>query len=408
MHPFTGLATREDGAVKVCCRSLPVGNIKCQSLEEIWNNDTMRKVRFQVLNNERPDVCKPCFDLEDQGVESLRQRHINGIIPEARINLYPNALLQEILPFEFPTIEIKLNNLCNLKCRMCNPLDSTNWKDWDKVEPFYKKENNYLVGTIRELVDTPGKYIGTFDDSDNWWTSFEKLLPHFRRVEFAGGEPLMDPQHYRILDMLKPYGKNIEIKYATNGTTLGINKGRTIHDYWPHFRSVAVNVSMDGIHDVYNYIRGNGDFNQVEENIKEIKKIPNVSRVVGAFTAQAGNVLQAAECIDYFINKMDIIFYSHRVSYPNCLSAQVLPQELKEIAIQRLQEVKLRVDTWDAVKKDVLLGKVTHQQIQDNINYLQATDQNNLWQDFLDFNLALDSTRNQSLLSVMPEFKKYA
>jgi hypothetical protein len=56
----------------------------------------------------------------------------------------------------------------------------------------------------------------------------------------------------------------------------------------------------------------------------------------------------------------------------------------------------------------VLLGKVTHQQIQDNINYLQATDQNNLWQDFLDFNLALDSTRNQSLLSVMPEFKKYA
>jgi hypothetical protein len=291
---------------------------------------------------------------------------------------------------------------------MCNPLDSTNWKDWDKVEPFYKKENNYLVGTIRELVDTPGKYIGTFDDSDNWWTSFEKLLPHFRRVEFAGGEPLMDPQHYRILDMLKPYGKNIEIKYATNGTTLGINKGRTIHDYWPHFRSVAVNVSMDGIHDVYNYIRGNGDFNQVEENIKEIKKIPNVSRVVGAFTAQAGNVLQAAECIDYFINKMDIIFYSHRVSYPNCLSAQVLPQELKEIAIQRLQEVKLRVDTWDAVKKNVLLGKVTHQQIQDNINYLQATDQNNLWQDFLDFNLALDSTRNQSLLSVMPEFKKYA
>ena len=408
MHPFTGLATREDGAVKVCCRSLPVGNIKCQSLEEIWNNNTMRKVRYQVLNNERPDVCKPCFDLEDQGVESLRQRHINGVIPEARINLYPNALLQEVLPFEFPTMEIKLNNLCNLKCRMCNPLDSTNWKDWDKVEPFYKKENNYLVGTIKELVDKPGQYIGPFDDSDNWWASFEKLLPHFRRVEFAGGEPLMDPQHYKILDMLKPYGKNIEIKYATNGTTLGISKGRTIHDYWPHFRSVAVNVSLDGIHDVYNYIRGNGDFSQVEANIREIQKIPNVSRVVGAFTAQAGNILQAAECIDYFINKMGIIFYSHRVSYPNCLSAQVLPQELKELAIQRLEAVKLKVDTWDSVQKNVLLGKVTHQQIQDNINYLRATDQSNLWQDFLDFNYALDATRNQSLLDTVSEFKKYA
>ena len=411
MHPFTGLATREDGAVKVCCRSQPIGWIQDESLEDVWNGVTMREVRKKVLCGERPEVCKPCFDLEDQGVESLRQRHIAGIIPEARINLYPDALDQltdnYTMPFEFPTMEIKLNNLCNLKCRMCNPLDSTNWKDWDKVVPFYKKENNYLVPTVERLTNKPGQYIGPFDDTNNWWESFEKLLPHFRRVEFAGGEPLMDPQHYKILDMLKPYGKDIEIKYATNGTTLGISKGRTIHDYWPHFRSVAVNVSIDGIHDVYNYIRGNSDFDQVEANIKEIKKIPNVSRVVGAFTAQAGNILQAAECIDYFINKMDIIFYSHRVSYPNCLSAQVLPNDLKATAITRLLVVKSQIDDWEAIKKNPLLGKVTHQQIQDNINYLQAKDQNNLWQDFLDFNFALDSTRNQDLLAVIPEFKPY-
>ena len=411
MHPFTGLATREDGAIKICCRSLPIGWIQEQSLEEIWNGDKMREVRRQVQNGERPDVCKPCFDLEDQGVESLRQRHIKGEIPEARINLYPNALTKltnsYTMPFEFPTMEIKLNNLCNLKCRMCNPLDSTNWKDWDAVVPFYKKENNYLIPTIEKLVDTPGKYIGPFDNSDNWWKSFEKLIPHFKRVEFAGGEPLMDPNHYKILDMLKPYGNNIEIKYATNGTTLGISKGRTVHDYWPHFRSVAVNVSLDGIHDVYNYIRGNSDFNEVERNIKEIQSIPNVSRVVGAFTAQAGNILQAAECVDYFINTLGIVFYSHRVSYPNCLSAQVLPNDLKALAITKLLAVKSQVDTWEPVKKNPLLGKITHQQIQDNINYLQAKDQNNLWQDFLDFNYALDATRNQNLLEVVPEFKPY-
>ena len=96
------------------------------------------------------------------------------------------------------------------------------------------------------LVDKPGQYIGPFDNSDNWWTSFEKLLPFFRRVEFAGGEPLMDPYHYKILDKLAEYGDNIELKYATNGTTLGIKGGRTIHDYWPKFKSIAVNVSIDG------------------------------------------------------------------------------------------------------------------------------------------------------------------
>jgi len=407
MHPFTGLATREDGAVKVCCRSAPVGFIQKNTLEEIWNNDTMQLVRKQVLCGERPEVCKPCFDLEDQGVESLRQRHINGIIPEARINLYPDTLLQEIMPFEFPTMEIKLNNLCNLKCRMCNPLDSTNWTDWDKVTPFYKKENNFLVHTITELVDKPGKYIGEFDDSDNWWSSFEKLLPHFKRVEFAGGEPLMDPQHYKILDMLKPYGKNIEIKYATNGTTLGISNGRTIHDYWPHFRSVAVNVSLDGIHDVYNYIRTNSNFDEVERNIKEIQTIPNVSRVVGAFTAQAGNILQAADCVDYFINKMNIVFYSHRVGYPNCLSVQVLPVELKELAIARLEEVSLRVPNFDNIKKYPILEKITQQQIKNNINYLRATDQSHLWNDFVKFNKLLDVTRNQKFEDTNPEFKKY-
>jgi sulfatase maturation enzyme AslB (radical SAM superfamily) len=411
MHPFTGLATREDGAVKVCCRSAPIGFIQNNSLEELWNNDTMREVRRQILSNERPKVCKPCFDLEDQGVESLRQRHINGVIPEARINLYPNALEQlrddYTMPFEFPTMEIKLNNLCNLKCRMCHPMDSTSWNDWDQVEEFYKKENNYLVPVINKLGLNTSKYLCPFEDTDNWWTSFEKLLPYFRRVEFAGGEPLMDPQHYRILDMLKPYGQNIEIKYATNGTTLGIKGGRTIHDYWPHFKSVAVNVSLDGIHEVYNYIRGNSDFTLVEQNIKEIQTIPNVSRVVGAFTAQAGNILQASECIEYFLNKMGIVFYSHRVSYPNCLSAQVLPRVLQLKAVEKLEKIRHRVKDFELVKKYPQLERITYQQIQDNINYLNAKDQSHLWSDFLEFNRKLDVTRNQNLFDVVPEFKNW-
>jgi sulfatase maturation enzyme AslB (radical SAM superfamily) len=290
---------------------------------------------------------------------------------------------------------------------MCNPTDSTSWNDWTEVEDFYKKENNFLVHSIKDLNLIKKPYLDKFDDNPNWWDSFEKLLPYFRRVEFAGGEPLMDPQHYRILDMLKPYGKDIEIKYATNGTTLGISKGRTVHDYWPHFRSVAVNVSLDGIHDVYNYIRTNSSFEEVERNIKEIQQIPNVSRVVGAFTAQAGNILQAADCVDYFINKMNIVFYSHRVSYPNCLSAQVLPRELKDLAIRRLEEVKLRVPDFENVKKHPILKQITLQQIQDNINYMNSKDQSHMLNDFIEFNLQLDKSRGQSLFDVMPELLEF-
>ena len=409
MHPFTGLATREDGAIKVCCRSQPVAYIQDQSLEEAWNCDKMKEVRRQVLNNERPDVCRSCFDLEDQGVESLRQRHIAGLIPEARVNLYPNALdaLEDdySMPFEFPTMEIKLNNLCNLKCRMCNPLDSTSWKDWNQVKKYYN--DSFLVPTVEKLTNVPGQYIGAFDDSKNWWDSFEKLLPHFRRVEFAGGEPLMDPQHYRILDMLQPYADQIEIKYATNGTTIGIKGGRTIHDYWPKFKSVAVNVSIDGLHDVYEYIRGNGDFSEVEENVKIFKSFPNVSRVVGAFTVQVNNIMQIDEVIDYFIDKMGIVFYSHRVNWPQQLSAQVMPRPLKDQVIAKLEAIKEKVPNYNLIKQHPILEKFTLDQIQDNINFLNGNDLNHLWQDSIDFNKALDKTRNQDFITTTPEFSEY-
>jgi hypothetical protein len=399
LHPFTGLATREDGAIKVCCRSQPIGWIQEESLESAWNNKNMRRVREQVLNNEIPAECVPCFDLEAQGVESLRQRHIRDSFPDARINLYPNALDKLAddysMPFEFPTIEIKINNLCNLKCRMCNPLDSTQWKDWEQVEQFYKEEGNYLVDAVRKLGLTRAPYIGLFEDSAEFWENLEKLLPYFRRVEFAGGEPLMDPTHYRILDMLAPYGENIEIKYATNGTVTGIKGGRTIHDYWPKFKNIVVNVSIDGLHDVYEYIRGNGKFEEVEENIKIFKSFPNVKYVVGACTVQAGNVMQLPDIIDYFLNTMGIVFYSHRVNYPNVLSAQCLPAEYKEIVINRLTKMKETVSNYPVMKLDERLLPITLQQIQDNINFLQARDLSNKWADTLAFNHKLDASRNQ-------------
>lgn len=411
MHPFTGLATREDGAVKVCCRSHPIGNIQDNTLEEIWNNDNMLRIRKQVLTGYRPKECEPCFNLEDQGVESLRQRHIKGEIPEARIKLYPRATeamrSDYSMPFEIPTMEIKLNNLCNLKCRMCNPTDSTSWNDWEQVEEFYDKEKNYISENVRKLNLIKKPYLDKFEDNPNWWESFEKLLPYFRRVEFAGGEPLMDPQHYRILDMLKPYGHQIEIKYATNGTTLGISKGRTVHDYWPHFRSVAVNVSIDGIDDVYSYIRGNGSWGEVVQNIKEIKTIANINRVVGAVAVQVSNVLILDKMIQTFLDELGIVFYTNMVNYPNVLSVQVLPNELKTLAIIKLKAVRELVPNFKYVKENPILLGITLGQIDGVINYLSAKDQSDKWNDCLEFNRRLDVTRNQSFFDVTPEFKPY-
>lgn len=412
LHPFTGLATREDGAIQACCRSHPVGWIQDNTLEEIWNGDTMRRIRQQVLNDEWPKECHACQLAESNGVESLRQRHIEPRIPESRVTLYPRALDRlnndYTMPFDIPTMEIKLNNLCNLKCRMCHPMDSTSWNDWNQVEEFYEKEGNFMVKAIRDLNLVNKPYLDKFEDNPNWWRDFERLLPYFRRVEFAGGEPLMDPQHYRILDMLKPYGQNIEIKYATNGTTLGIKGGRNIHDYWPHFRSVAVNISIDGVDQVYDYIRGNGDYREVVSNLKQIQQIPNVRRIVGAVAVQVSNIMIMDQIIEEFLDRLGIIFYTNMVNYPNVLSAQVMPHPLRVLALQRLEVVKQRVPEFAMIKRNPELLKITLGQIQGIQNYLQARDQSHLWQDCLEFNRRLDQSRKQNFFEVTPEFRNYA
>jgi hypothetical protein len=410
MHPFTGLATREDGAICVCCRSHPIGFIDQAPLEYHWNSETMTRIRRQVLRGERPSECEPCFSLEDQGVESLRQRHVKGEIPEARINLYPDALSKMshdfTMPFEIPTMELKLNNLCNLKCRMCHPMDSTSWNDWDQVEEFYKKENNIMFHIVNEHNLKEKPFLDKFQDNPEWWASLEKNLPHFRRVEFAGGEPLMDPQHYRILDMLAPYGDQIEIKYATNLTTLG-KSNRTIWQYWPKFKSVAVNVSIDGIGNSYEYVRGNASWAELVNNIKQIQTIPNISRIVGAVTVQVSNVLILDKMIEYFLTDLGIVFHTHRVEYPRVLSAQVLPRPLVDLAYDRLEAMKSRITEYDIIKKHPTLLTYTLRQIEDNQNYLRARDQSHLWSDCIEFNRRLDQSRDQSFTDVIPEFKQY-
>jgi molybdenum cofactor biosynthesis enzyme MoaA len=412
MHPFTGLATRGDGAILACCRSQPIGWIQNDSLENIWNNDTIRNIRHKVLNDERPNECSACFNLEDQGVESLRQRHIKGNIPESRINLYPDALLllkdDYSMPFEIPTMEIKLNNLCNLKCKMCHPMDSTSWNDWDQVEDFYKSEDNFMVNAINDLNLKKKPYLDFFDDNTNWWDSFAKIVPFFRRAEFAGGEPLMDPQHYRILDMLAPYGHQIEIKYATNMSVLGIKGGRNVWDYWPKFKSVAVNVSIDGIGESYEHIRGNADWKTMIDNIKSIQTVPNISRIVGAVCVQAGNIMILDKMIEYFLDDLGIVFYNNYCEYPNLLSAQVIPNELKLEVIERLETIKPKIKNFKLVREKPILLDFTIDLINSNINYIKSRDQSHLWKKYLEFNNRLDYHRKQkSITEIIPEFRNF-
>jgi hypothetical protein len=95
------------------------------------------------------------------------------------------------------------------------------------------------------------------------------------------------------------------------------------------------------------------------------------------------------------------------VNYPNVLSAQTLPFDLKDLAVKRLQMAKIKVPTYKYVKENPILLDITLKQIDGIINYIWAEDQNSKWQDCIEFNRRLDQTRNQSFTEVTPEFKLY-
>ena len=77
LAPWVSIHTWPDGKVFPCClwnSRDPVGNVNAQSLEEIWNNEKMKKIRRSFLKGEKLKSCDRCFHLEDTVDQSYRQR----------------------------------------------------------------------------------------------------------------------------------------------------------------------------------------------------------------------------------------------------------------------------------------------------------------------------------------------
>jgi hypothetical protein len=181
---------------------------------------------------------------------------------------------------------------------------------------------------------------------------------------------------------------------------------RTVWQYWPKFKSVAVNVSIDGIGASYEYVRGNASWAELINNIKQIQTIPNISRIVGAVAVQVSNVMILDKMIEYFLNDLGIVFYTNMVNYPTVLSVQAMPKNLRMEAITRLQAVRSRVHGFKYVLENPVLIDITYKQIDGVINYLKV-DHSHLWQECIEFNRKLDATRKQSFFDVTPEFADY-
>ena len=168
-------------------------------------------------------------------------------------------------PFELRHMDLNFGNTCNLKCRMCGSWGSTHWFK----EDARLQARNPLYD--RHIGDSEPRTIDV-----TMWRSMEEKLSNMERIDFKGGEPLMQEGMYEVLQMLVNNGSapKVELGYVTNGT----KTPERLKELWPHFRRVTLNVSIEATGTLYQYIRGSNvqTIEQLEQNLKFYDQFDNV------------------------------------------------------------------------------------------------------------------------------------
>jgi len=390
--PWMHVATNPGGSYRVCCNSNPSNNqirdpetgkpykIYKHAPEQVWNSPDYQDIRTQFLAGEKPKTCERCFREEDAGIISPRQRY-NEKWMRDDIDLSIEASL------DVRYVDLRLGNLCNLKCRMCNPWSSSMWvKDWNEVvptaelvpaEPLSEEQLEYM-DTLREWPDR--KQTGL---------SFIDVAHTVEEIYLTGGEPTLAISQYKLFDYCieNDLAKNIKLKYNTNLT----NIPQKMVDYWKHFKSVQLNTSIDAVGIRDRYIRYPSNWSKVVENFERIQEMNNVYIQVHC-TVQALNICALPQLLDWMesMGLEQSQLYLNILNHPYALNVRVLPEELKQRAYKDLQNY----GDWPKVA--------------DTLKYMMAEDwHDKYWHEFVAYNKKTDTLQNMDLLDACPEFKGY-
>ena len=376
--PWMHLATNASGNLRVCCNSIPGKNfilrngtkkpykITDDDMQNFWHSNTMKTLRHELLNDQRPEMCERCFREEDSGVRSARIAWNEKYMFDYEPTTTPDLTVKYI--------DIRLGNLCNLKCRMCNPYASNQWVDeWHLVE--------------EQLNDSEIKRLSSMDwpNDDAVAVNLLKLANTIDEIYLTGGEPTLALSQYKLFDKLieLDLAKNITLKYNTNCTNLP----KKLVDYWQYFKKIRINASIDAHGDLNRYIRYPTGWALVEKNLAtfiEMSKQGKIDLQIHC-TVQLYNILQLDKLFDYLTNLSITDIHLNILDHPEYLNVRVLPEKLKKLAIERLQPY-------------LHIKRVTSM-----IDYMMAEDWNDKWPDFIKYTATLDASRDESISELVPE-----
>ena len=385
IYPWIHLHAYPTGEVYPCCHAEMkpgvVGNCRKNTLAEIWTDAPMTQLRSDMLSETPNAACGRCYEQEESGFFSGRKsanKHHGHHIKKL-----------ETTPFEMTYWDIRFSNLCNLKCRSCGHIFSSQWyQDQAKLAGGDWKERNTVLN-----------YAGR-TETDMW----EQLEPHLDYVEqiyFAGGEPLLMEEHYRILEELLKRGRtDVRLIYNTNFTHTDL-KGKSVFEYWKQFESVAVGASLDDSGKRGEYIRKGTVWSTVEQNRRDmLATCPEVDFYISP-TLSIMNARSLPEFHRDWVAKGLIQAQDLNVNIlqdPPHYRIDIAPSDYKG----ELTELYRDHISWLADKDP--LHRAT-QGFESAITFLNATDNTHLIDSFWRKTHELDDIRKENCLNIIPELK---
>lgn len=379
-YPWNNLTIDPDGKVRPCCKyesyyADPSGkylNINQQSLGQIWDSTAIENLKKSFLAGKKLKECSRCWDEEKIGMRSMRQ--------EAFLHR-PNAEYSTLKSSAPKSLDIKLNNLCNLKCRICGPWLSTKWiaeaQDTGKwnVDEFIKISKSSFL-----------------DNSSNK-ASLESWAGDLELVEIFGGEPLINEDFYQVLEILtqKENSKNISVILNSNGTIFSDK----LVEYSKKLKKVTLNLSIDDLFERFEYQRHGAKWKNVVANIEKYNQLKSAQlQPIIYITVGILNIFYLKDIFNFFRNQFpELWVYINLVHYPSYYSVINLPEHLKETIKHNLEEYR----------KAVLPH--TDKDIQNVVNFMFSKKQDSKsWEKFLSFNDSCDSYRKESFSETFPAF----
>jgi organic radical activating enzyme len=390
MYPWIHLHAWPTGQAFPCCHAESpagqLGNSRVHTLAEIWNSPKQRQLRTDMLNETANSACVRCYEQEKAGFFSGRQsankhhgHHINRISKTES-----DGHLEQ---FEMTYWDIRFSNLCNLKCRSCGHIFSSQWYQ-DQIK---------LAGGDWVKKHKPLVYAGK-TETDMW----EQLVPHLDYVEqiyFAGGEPLLMEEHYRILDELVRRKRfDVRLIYNTNFTHTDL-KGNSVFEYWKQFESVSVGASLDASGARGEYIRKGTDWAVVEQNRRDMMAIcPEVD----FYISPTLSIMNALHLPDFHRDWVE-----QGLLKPQDLNVNILQDpthyRIDIATAEYKQQIRQKFEQHiEWLRPQDQLSRATVG-FESAINFMMQTDNTHLIDTFWRKTHELDAIRKENILDIIPE-----